>query len=760
MRRQAIGRRGRTYGLVRLGMQLANGALRHRRRPRDLARRLADFPQQGLPLEAPVRIRWSDRQIPFIQADSDGDLAVTLGAVHAHLRAAQMEIMRRIAHGTLSEVAGAAAFGLDHTLRIMDFGAAVPDSLAMMPADAREWTERFVDGVNAGMRLAPRPAEEFALFGVEPAPWTVTDVLTVGRLAAVDFSWRVWHRLISLRERPDWAEIWDRVREAEAGPAPIPQIAGAGGTVASWLDMIWAGLGRSGSNAAAVCADRSAGAGALLTSDPHLSIMLPSNWLAVGLSSPGYHITGLMIPGLPVVTIGRNRHIAWSGTSLHAASSDLFDVTDLPPDEVDVRREKVHVRWTGIRHAAVRRTRHGPIISDSPLLKARAGRHLAMTWIGHRPSDELSAMLRMMRARDWGEFTAAIEGFAAPAQNFVFADAAGGVGQAMAAHLPERPAGWPDDLVMPPEALSNWNRIVTARDLPQHYRPEAGYVASANDRPAHPTPVPVGFFFSPDERLRRLREVLSGTGRISLERLQHLHRDVRMPSALAMRDLLLDALGEPGRLPPGNLAAMLTALRDWDGCHAAESEGALAFELVLFHFLHHLHGDQDMAIYRAILQPWTLLREDMSLLPRERTAAAARAAASAAAPVFARHRTWGAVHRLRIAHPLAALPGLGRRFVFDEFGIGGSNETLMKTAHGFSNGPHRVTFGANARFLADMGDEDGTWLSLLGGQDGWLGSSTFDDQVALWREGGYCRLPLRPETVAREYRHEMLLRSG
>lgn len=755
LRRKAQVQKG--YGLLRLAGRLATMASRPRRRA-TLAQRLADFPRRHLPLQAPVRIHWSDRQIPFIEAAHDRDLAVALGAVHGHLRLAQMEIMRRLAYGRLSEAVGAVGFEIDHTLRIMDFPAAVPETMARMGAEARLWCEGFVDGVNAAVAQAPRRAEEFALFGIQPEPWRVEDVLAVGRLAAVDFSWRVWHRLFTLRDRPDWTDLWQRIMEAEAAPAPVPQIAGGGrDDGADLLDWLWSGLGRTGSNAAAVSARRSASGGALLASDPHLGIMLPSNWLAVAMRSPGYHIAGLMIPGLPVVTLGRNRRIGWSGTSLHAASSDLFDVSDLPPEAFEVRREAVQVRWSGRREALVRRTAHGPVISDSPLLQARGGRVLALTWIGHRPTDELSAMLAMMRADGWEAFTAAIEGFGAPAQNLVYADADGRVGQAMAAHLPERPHGIPPDLVMQPEGLGHWDRIVTARHLPKRIDPPEGYVASANNRPMEETPVPVGFFFSPDERIARLRELLGGDGTVSLEALRRMHLDTAMPSALPMRDLLLAAHGPAGAAAPPGHAAVLQALRDWDGRHEAESAGALAFELVLCHFLHRLHGDEDAAIYRAIQQPWTLLRADMALLPQARTRAAARAAVQAAAPAFAQYRSWGAIHRIRVAHPLSALPVIGRRFVFGEFAAGGSNETLMKTAHGFSAGPHRVGFGANARFLADMGDEDETYLVLLGGQDGWLGSTTFADQVDLWRRGEYCRVPLRPETARREFRHETVL---
>jgi penicillin amidase len=110
-------------------------------------------------------------------------------------------------------------------------------------------------------------------------------------------------------------------------------------------------------------------------------------------------IVGLMIPGLPVVAVGRNPWIAWGGTNLHAASSDLFDVTDLPPEQVRERQESIRMRWGRPRRVTIRETDQGPILSDSPLLQSLQGRDLALAWVGHRASDEVSAMLAMMRAR-------------------------------------------------------------------------------------------------------------------------------------------------------------------------------------------------------------------------------------------------------------------------------------------------------------------------------------------------------------------------
>jgi penicillin amidase len=380
-----------------------------------------------------------------------------------------------------------------------------------------------------------------------------------------------------------------------------------------------------------------------------------------------------------------------------------------------------------------------------------------LSWIGHYDSDEVTAMLGMMRARSWEDFTQAIDGFAAPAQNLVFADAEGRVGQAMAAHLPWRPGGRPEDLVMPPDALSNWQYSVTSKDLPRRFEPEEGFVASANNRPLEEPPVPVGFFFSPDERVRRLREVLGARKDVQLADLRQLHRDVSMPSSTAIRDLLVSAIESAGPVADERGKALLAALRDWNGAHGAESKGALAFELFLYHFLHRLHGDSGMALYRGSLQPWDLLREDMNSLPAERIAEAARRATVAAAATCARHRGWGDLHRLVLSHPLAALPLIGGRYRFSDVPVGGSNETLMKTAHGLSAKRHRVGFGANARFMADLSDPDENYVVLLGGQDGWLGSTTLCDQLALWQRGDYCRLPLSRQRLRVDFRHEMTI---
>ncbi|RJF88289.1 hypothetical protein D3874_15780 [Oleomonas cavernae] len=88
--------------LVALGV-VGRTMLRKPPRPVSMPERLAAMPADA-PLAAPLTIHWDEHQIPFIEAQSDRDLAVGLGLVHAHLRLGQIEIMRRVALGRVAEM--------------------------------------------------------------------------------------------------------------------------------------------------------------------------------------------------------------------------------------------------------------------------------------------------------------------------------------------------------------------------------------------------------------------------------------------------------------------------------------------------------------------------------------------------------------------------------------------------------------------------------------------------------------------------------
>jgi penicillin amidase len=737
--------------MLRLGLRLAAAGFRHRPRPISVAERIAALPQTGLPVGAPVEIRWSDRLIPFIEARSDRDLAVALGLVHAHLRLAQMELLRRVAQGRIAEVVGAAAVPLDHALRLLDPGRAVPAILDALPDTTRDWLDGFVAGINHHVASGLPLPFEFGLLGITAEPWSIADVLTIARLAAADVNWLLWTRLLRLPRGKDWPEIWARL--IADGTAPIPNLAGGRDNGAEAFARIVLGLGRAGSNALAVSGRRCATGNAWLAGDPHLSLSLPSVWLQAAYRSPSYHVAGLMIPGIPAMAIGRNPGLAWGGTNLHAASSELFDVSDLPASEIGERRVTLDVRWSRPRELVLRETAYGPIVSDAPLFGGGSGKPVALRWVGHRPSDEIGALLAMNRARDGSAFRRAVAGFAIPGQTLVYAESSGRVGRMLAAWLPRRPLAAPADLVSPIAGADAgaWESLATGADFPAETDPAHGFVVSANDRPPA-AEIPVGWFFSPNERAQRLAALLRASERVGFAELAALQTDVAAPAALAMRDRLCAAL-VPSPLDDPVYAAMA----GWDGHYDDNSAGALAFELVLSHLAAAVTPERLRAFYAVVWHGRNLLKQEIEALTPVRLAEALRVALIEAAPAFRRWRRWGMAHRLRLSHPLGAIPLLGRRYRLIDWPWPGSNDTVFKSAHGLVSGRHPIGYGSNARYLFDMSDPDGNHLVLLGGQDGHPGSAAFLDQAELFRRGEYITVPLNPDTARTRFLYRIVL---
>ena len=139
----------RLIGTAAAGLAIARRALTTPPpRPQSTAERLARFPTQGLPVGQPVSIRWNDHQVPFIEAETDTDLAFALGVVHHHLRAGQLLVLKHISQGRLSEIGGPFANDIDRSLRILGFGRRSSDIVASWPEDTRSFVDAFVAGLN------------------------------------------------------------------------------------------------------------------------------------------------------------------------------------------------------------------------------------------------------------------------------------------------------------------------------------------------------------------------------------------------------------------------------------------------------------------------------------------------------------------------------------------------------------------------------------------------------------------------------------
>jgi penicillin G amidase len=702
----------------------------------DLPQRLAMFPMAGAPVARPVSIWWDEHQVPFIETETDEDLAVALGMVHAHLRLAQMEVMRRIAQGRLAELVGRRALTIDRFVKTFDIGRAVPQILAAMPPSTLTWLHGFARGINHVLDCTKLP-RELTLLGIERQHWTPADIVLLGRLISADVNWLVWARIFRLRKRSDWPQLWRDFCSADI----LSLRSDNSGNIS---DLLAGSAIRTGSNSFAVAGFRSDSGSALIASDPHLSITLPNSWLLAGVKSPSHHAVGMMVPGIPFFGIGRNPWIAWGGTSLHAASSDLVSVPE--GTTLHVREERIKVLGGRDVIVRIKESPWGPVISDLPAFSGPDT--VALRWMGHEPSDEFTAMLRAGTAQNWQEFREAMASYSVPGLEFVFAASSGDIGWLTAVKLPNRTKQIPPDILSSPD--DGWGRPVTTESLPSDFNPVQGFVASANARIPELLPV-IGYHFSPPVRMERLATLLGTSPTFSAKNLMQFQADVHCTEAMAERDMFCDWL-EKIQEQHGIRAL----LQNWNGNYDADSRAALALETMLVSLAEDLVPHHMREAWEASWGGRSLIRRAIATAPTEkRNQALARAVSAAARNI--QSADWGTRHRLVLQHPLGMVPVIGARYRMFDLPAPGSSETLMKTAHGLTSNRHRASYGSISRHVSDLANPDANYFALLGGQDGWIGSSTFADQVELWRRNEYIQLPLRLETVRSTFQHRMVL---
>jgi penicillin amidase len=327
------------------------------------------------------------------------------------------------------------------------------------------------------------------------------------------------------------------------------------------------------------------------------------------------------------------------------------------------------------------------------------------------------------------------------------ADTAGNIGLIVMASLPERdPSAGRSIVKSSSEPKHRWGAILGPTDFPMALNPESGAIVSANNPPFLSDPS-LGWYSGEHDRFQRATALLGERDDLNPEDLMALQQDVVSPEAAALAAQIVE-LAQSADLSAGQ-QALVDDLKGWDGSYAADQRAALVFQALQGELANLLFTDRYGAALNEVVLESTL---SVAWLGEElRTHTAARSAVLTALGDVAwdlpAEATWGDHHRMRLAHPFAILPLVGRRYVTATWGADGGASTLMKTAGPTGGKAHDVSFGQNARFVTDMADPDATWLCMLGGNDGHIGSEAWDDQVDDWRAGRYLQLPLTPARI-------------
>lgn len=456
--------------------------------------------------------------VPTITGTDRKDVAYATGFAHAQDRYFQMDLLRRVAAGELAELFGPRALPLDREHRLHRFRARAEAALQAMPQADRALLERYVAGVNDGLNnLGTRPFE-YALIRVGPRAWSAADSLLVfwamyfdlqGGLEARELA-RGWLKDHAAPEQlavllPE-ASQWDAPLDAASVPAPdapFPPLAPAW-----WGKLPAAGVpassrvaaldraelhGMVGSNNWAVAGSRSQGGGAIVADDMHLGIQLPHIWYRAVLMVPDGHgatrrVAGVTLPGVPLVVVGSNGHVAWGFTNSYGDYADLVTLATDPAQPGKLRTPAgwetpaVHEEIILVKGAAddkftVRETSLGPV-------REVGGRSYAVHWVAHAKGAVNLAAAALEMATTVDDALAVANRSGLPAQNFVAGDSKGHIGWTIAGPLPRRAHPGPASTFPLAEdtQAAGWDGLLAPDAYPAVRNPADGQLSTANSR--------------------------------------------------------------------------------------------------------------------------------------------------------------------------------------------------------------------------------------------------------------------------------------
>jgi penicillin amidase len=730
-----------------------------------------DLPGLSGPVEV-VRDRWG---VPHIYSENRNDLFLAQGYVHAQDRLAQMELGRRFGLGRLSELFGPGALVADRASRVLGFARLASLDRQLVSPDMLDGMQSYCKGVNAFLNDAAFKAPvELFLARWHPEPWTPHDCLAWARVMYWQLC-RGWSNEV-VRAMLVEAVGPEAAAELEIGPIPgeIPTL--PDGIEVRKVDpsrlVPGSGLAAArgmGSNAWALSPERTTTGGAIVANDMHMPLMQPSFWYENHLVGGGLDVTGVSLPGIPLVLVGHNARIAWGMTLAHTDAEDTFVERFDPADphryeipggwaQADVLREEIRVRGRLKPHVEeVVTTRHGPIISD---LFGAIHQRLALQSTALTPCEAARGFLLLNTATGWDDFVEAMRCITTPPLNIVYGDVDGNIGYWNAGTLPVRSSGL-GDLPSPGwTGQGDWVGTIPFDEMPHALNPARGYVVSCNH-----SLVPEGYphflgrTFISGARARRVHQFIEERGRLGIQDCRLLQADVTsLPAQEFVR--CLDGLPD-GSDPDVRLA--LELLRAWDGRLTEGSAAAAVYEATrhctmrlliepalgqdlasrvmglgfdpAVNLTNEFYGFDIHVLLRLLGDP------DSSWIRKAGGREAVLRAGMKAAVGKLRDRLghdpsawrWGDLHGATFTHMLGDQAPLDRLLNIGPVPVGGDSDTPNQTAM-MPDRPYGTrAWAPTFRQIIDLADLSRSLVIHAPGQSGHFASPHFSDLLETWR---------------------------
>ncbi|KAJ3425732.1 peptidase s45 penicillin amidase [Anaeramoeba flamelloides] len=582
---------------------------------------------------SPVEISRDKHGIAHISAKNESDLFFGVGYCQAQDRFFQMDTIRKLATGRLSELLGKNDLILASDTYFRTIGVS---KIAQMEYDNcseqdKELLLSYTAGVNyciKNQKFQKKLPVEYTLLKSETDFWNPQDSLAILRFLAIQMN----YGLVLKNTRNEIISRFgeDPLFELEVHKE-FPKSKLFEGTQVDFDELCKSfngndpqimSLGFTGSNAFVVSGKHTNTGKPILISDPHLGATNPSPlyWSHCVIEGEEenvggneeedkeqktqrverFNTIGATIPGLPSAMIGRNKSVAW-GITLALTDSEFVFAEKVKGTkyfyegkwhEGEVVTETINIKGEKKPHIInIMKTPHGPILYYDPLKDAKQNEEqtrlslwLSSLYPPKRGNSHFAALKNMSKCENVYQFQENLKKLEFISLNFVFADKDGNIGHQMIGKYPER-SGELAEYPIYPGWLSEFDfkKFVPTDDLPHSINPECGYFVSTNNRNKGDWPF-LGKSYVSSSRFERITELIeemiqNENKKINAKDLFSIVWDVKSLSGARFVQILKNKYDQfLSSHEKQEIQIMWQKLRNWDGMMDKDSVGASLYQ--------------------------------------------------------------------------------------------------------------------------------------------------------------------------------------
>ena len=737
-----------------------------------------------------VTVHFDENGVPHINAETQKDAYTALGYVHAQDRLWQMELIRRIAPGRLSEIFGDKLVETDVFFAGLGLVEDANESIAKIDinSEAYKLTIAYLDGVNQFVEEGATPIE-YNLIGLEKTKFTVNDVYNVFGYMSFSFA-------IAQKTDPLLQEIKEKLGDNYLAELEIPVYSNTALLKSEKNPIVKASFAKAmtamyeqlpispfiGSNSWVIAADKTKNGKVIFANDPHIGFSQPSVWYQSHIKTPDYEMYGYSLALTPFPLLGHNRDYAYGLTMFENDDVDFYIEKNNPENLNEYEtptgfstyktvQKTIKIKDAPDTTFTVKISRHGPIMNNL-LKQIDDERPIAMQWIYKKTDNQIIDVgYQISHAKSLHDFKEGAKLLHAPGLNMMYGDAKDNIAWIASGKLYKYRDSINTKLYL--DGASGEDEILSYIDFednPQSINPASNYVYSSNNQPDTIAGILYPGYYLPEDRGQRIEQLLEVKNDWTQEDVQQMIFDVTSPVVPQVIANLVASLKTENFTK--NEQEALQNLKDWNGEYKKEDTAPTIYNRFLYEFLEGTFKDELGESFPMFMQTPLMKKmiavqakktvsvwfDDVTTEPKETKSDIVQRSFINAISFLENQLgdtvslwSWSKVISVEHGHALAA-GGETLRKIFNvgPFSMDGGNEVINNQLFTLNEtGIYKVKAGPSTRRVIDFSNIENSVSILPTGQSGNVFSKHYKDQAQKYVNGEFVKTMLNKDEIER-----------